>query len=466
MPQKYLIHTRPVPRRFKTIAKSGVIAWEEGCLKCAVCVKKRCVYGVYDHRGLDSRQMVDSIDNECMSCLRCVQGCPRELIHKSINPEYRALGDPYWMPDIISKLWYQAETGKIPVSGAGYPGPFTGAGFDAMWTDMSEIVRPTRDGIHGREYISTVINLGKRPDHLNFAEGEEMKGSVPLLTDIVLPIILRVPPFGAFMERTIKGWAMAAKKLGTFLALPGQQINESLDELRPWLMPDAAIKEHFNADNLYKGVRICESLYGEDEEYKAAAQRNEQGFPMVSIRLPMMSGVEEKAVSLVRQGISIIHLEGGMDGRDMGDERLFLKDRIRMVHGALVDAGIRGEVTLLVSGGLAMAEHVAKSIICGADGVFIDFPILIALECRMCRRCTMGLSCPVDIGEAPSAWVAARVVNLMGAWHNQLLEVMGAMGIRDVRRLRGETGRAMFFEELDRAAFESLGKIQGGRDIE
>ena len=30
-----------------------------------------------------------------------------------------------------------------------------------MWTDMSEIVRPTRDGIHGREYISTsVISAG------------------------------------------------------------------------------------------------------------------------------------------------------------------------------------------------------------------------------------------------------------------------------------------------------------------
>ena len=111
-----------------------------------------------------------------------------------------------------------------------------------------------------------------------------------------------------------------------------------------------------------------------------------------------------------------------------------------------------------------MAEHVAKAIICGADGVFLDLPILVALQCRMCRRCTKGLSCPVDIGDAPPGWVAARVVNLMGAWHNQMLEVMGAMGIRDARRLRGESGRAMFYEDLERATFESLGSV--GEDCE
>ena len=84
----------------------------------------------------------------------------------------------------------------------------------------------------------------------------------------------------------------------------------------------------------------------------------------------------------------------------------------------------------------------------------------------MCRRCTKGLSCPVEIDQAPSSWVASRVVNLLGAWHNQLLEVMGAMGIRDARRLRGEAGRAMFFEDLDEATFGSLGKVEEGYELE
>ena len=47
-------------------------------------------------------------------------------------------------------------------------GSFSGPGFDSMWTDMSEIVRPTRDGIHGREYISTAVDMGKTPRNLEF----------------------------------------------------------------------------------------------------------------------------------------------------------------------------------------------------------------------------------------------------------------------------------------------------------
>ena len=113
-----------------------------------------------------------------------------------------------------------------------------------------------------------------------------------------------------------------------------------------------------------------------------------------------------------------------------------------------------------------MAEHVAKAILCGADGVFVDLPLLISLGCRVCRRCTKGLPCPAQIDTAPPAWVAGRIINMMGAWHNQLLEMMGAMGIRDVRRMRGETGRAMFFEEMDKAAFGDLGKVGEGCELE
>ena len=40
MPAKYHIHSAPVAGRFQPITRSGVVAWEEGCLKCAKCVKK------------------------------------------------------------------------------------------------------------------------------------------------------------------------------------------------------------------------------------------------------------------------------------------------------------------------------------------------------------------------------------------------------------------------------------------
>ena len=53
-----------------------------------------------------------------------------------------------------------------------------------------------------------------------------------------------------------------------------------------------------------------------------------------------------------------------------------------------------------------------------------------------------------------------RMTNLIAVWHDQLIEMMGAMGIREARRLRGETGRALFFEDLEE---ETFGRLFGKR---
>jgi len=52
-----------------------------------------------------------------------------------------------------------------------------------------------------------------------------------------------------------------------------------------------------------------------------------------------------------------------------------LKDVMREIHGRLVREGIRDEITLIVAGGIALAEHMAKAIICGADLVAADHRI-------------------------------------------------------------------------------------------
>ena len=104
----------------------------------------------------------------------------------------------------------------------------------------------------------------------------------------------------------------------------------------------------------------------------------------------------------------------------------------------------------------------AKAIICGADAVALDTPPLIALGCRVCRdksRCCSPNACPCDIAEVEPGYAAQRIVNLMGAWHSQLLEVLGAMGIREARRLRGETGRANFMEDIEKEAFGDLCRV-------
>lgn len=465
MPSKYVIHVQEVSHRFEPVSKSGIIAWEEGCLRCAICVKTKCVYGVYENRGLHAKQMIDSIDNQCMNCLRCVQSCPGQLIHKSVNPEFKAMGDSHWTPNIIANLWMQAQTGKIPVSGAGYPGPFSGPGFDSMWTDMSEIVRPTRDGIHGREYISTAIDLGKTPECLSLAEDGSLYENDMEVVDIPLPIILRMPPFGSISPATISGWALAAGKLGSLFSGPLDGMDGVKPELAPSLMPECSAEGH-DIENIPSGARLVEIPWSESWKSTVDAIKKKNPSLLISVRVPMAEGMEERSVALAKEGISVIHLEGSMSGLFLDDKTKYVKEGIRSVHLKLVEANIRDTMTLLAGGGISLAEHVAKAILCGADGVFVDFPALIALECRMCRRCMEGLSCPVEIEKAPSGWVAARVVNLVGAWHNQLLELMGAMGIRDARRLRGEVGRAMFFEDLDEKTFGSMGNVEEGCELE
>jgi glutamate synthase domain-containing protein 2 len=186
--------------------------------------------------------------------------------------------------------------------------------------------------------------------------------------------------------------------------------------------------------------------------------------------------VAARATELAAAGAEVIHLVADWQGNAPGGDEAsaenagevpavqngyFMKDVLRDVHLSLVNRALRDEVTIIASGGIAMAEHVPKAIICGADLVGIDLALEVALECRVCKRCAHGLSCPVEIESIDPEWGSLRIRNLICAWHSQLIEVLGAMGIREARRLRGEVGRAMFYDDLEQEAF---GDIQAAPD--
>src|SRR5213592_990451 len=123
-----------------------------------VVLSRPCVYGVFGSRvgGLAPREHL------CVGCLRCTVQYP-DIVEIQPNPERTQVGDSYLGPDQGDTIMYEARSGRVPVRGAGYRGMFGGPGWDGMWTDMSEIVRPTRDGIHGREFISTAVDIGEKP---------------------------------------------------------------------------------------------------------------------------------------------------------------------------------------------------------------------------------------------------------------------------------------------------------------
>jgi len=453
MPAKYHIHAEPAANRFPLITRSGVIAWEEGCLRCARCVKKDCVHKVYEKRGVDLRQMVDSLDTLCRDCFRCVQSCPNKLIHKGINPVFKSLGDDYYTPDIIANLWSQSEAGKIPVSGSGYGGAFSGPGFDAMWTDMSEIVRPTRDGIHGREYISTTVDLGRKVKALRFENG--VPASIPPLVELPLPVIFDLLPFSPPGLSIRESILRAASALNTVAIVKASEWDRRFEPFLNHVMiyfdkePDPAIP--------LDAIRLAELPDTPDVLRRQVLLKEHNPGLVVSVRLRMTEHAVERAEELTVGGAEIIHLAADIHGLDLNGTNVFIKDRMRQIHLLLVEKGTRDLVTLLGGGGVAMAEHMAKLIICGADAITCDIPLLVAMECRVCKRCANNIACPVELESVDPVWGSRRIGNLLSGWHNQLLEILGAMGMREVRRLRGEMGRAMFYEDLEKE-FAMLGK--------
>jgi glutamate synthase domain-containing protein 2 len=121
-----------------------------------------------------------------------------------------------------------------------------------------------------------------------------------------------------------------------------------------------------------------------------------------------------------------------------------------------VEDHIRDEITIIVSGGIGLAEHVTKAMLCGADLTAIDLPLMIGLGARIYEEREKYLLLPEGLAKIPTPILEQRMINLMSAWHSQILEMMGAMGIREARRLRGESGRAIFFEEIDKDTFGKL----------
>ena len=457
MPAKYVIHHTKANPRFRPVGKLGIVDWREDCSGCHNCVKRGCIYQLYRDEADTLRTEVGYLDYiyQCKGCLSCVQNCTKNILTRVVNPEYRRLGDSYYTPDLILSTWYQAETGKIPVSGSGYGGPFSGPGFDSMWTDMSEIVRPTRDGIHGREYISTSVDIGRKLPHLSFADGE-LNVDPPPLVETPLPVIFdRIPQHwnrGAVMAAI----TTAAAEIGTLAVLDEADIRENEACIRGQVIPLLTTPREVASrpDGSAPFVMIPD---GPDVMATQAELKRVPSVRIVAIRIPAFPAVAGRVADLVRNGADVIHLVFDSHGMEQGSSQpRHMRDVLRDTHTTLVRQGTRDEVTLIASGGIAAAEHVVKAIICGADLVAIDIPLILALECRLCGECRRGQPCPIALEEIDAGFGIDRIVNLMAAWHSQLLEMLGAMGIREIRRLRGETGRCMFFEDLERDAFGRL----------
>ncbi len=438
---------KPTPSRYPIVTPYRILR-SDRCINCGLCIET-CIYDCHYRSEEDSRLMADPKDNCCRNCFACIQLCPRDALSMQASEEFLALGNKTYTPDRIRLISEQAEQGKIPVSGSGYRGNFAGDYYDNIWTDMSEIVRPTRDGIHGREHISTTVTLGRMVSGLCgmvFDKDGNLKSLIPLNREIPIPVIFGLMPFFPGMS-ALSSLALAASKLTTYLTLPAENASEELREYYSHLLIRLKPGEIERYRNIIEWATIVEFTPNQDQIAAVAQARKINPNVLTVINVPVSEKAEKKILELARSGAETVHLSADIHGR--GGDGVTLLDSLHATHTSLVEIGLRDRITIVASGGIAAAEHVPKTIIMGADAVVVDVPLLIAMDVVkwIPSEDENRTPSPKAIEELDPRWGASRVINLMLSWRDQLLEVLGAMGLRDVRRLRGETGRAMFADQ-------------------
>ena len=456
--ERYQIETRQVPdivrwpTRFTVkVGKIGLArellseVLHHGMNKKEVVTSRPCLYGVFSGPvgGFSPRP------EHCVGCLRCTTEYP-DFVIVSHNPERKKLGDSFFTSNIIDAISYEVEHGMIPVKGAGYRGKFGGEGWDGMWTDMSEIVRPTRDGIHGREHISTDVDLGYRPNFLRFNADGQPVGPTPRVISIPLPMIFDAPPTSLSNELFTRITAEAARAVDSLAVIPlGTVLKHDLESEHT--VPLVKPGEEEGLDLLSSSPLMIEMDGWDEQLFKKISSL----FPetLVCLRTPFKSTPE--LLDYHKHGIHVFHLLANYHGRD-GDGK-FILDAIREAHKTFVDAGVRQEVTLVGSGGMIAAEHIPKAVICGLDAVGLDTPALVALQAVFSGECADRVTSQFSLpGNLTQEWGVQRLMNLVASWRDQLLEISGAMGLREIRRMRGEMGRAMFMLDLEQESFAGI----------
>jgi glutamate synthase domain-containing protein 2 len=170
----------------------------------------------------------------------------------------------------------------------------------------------------------------------------------------------------------------------------------------------------------------------------------------VIVKIAAVHNVSAIASGIARSGADIIAIDGFRGGTGAAPARI--RDNVGIpielalaaVDKRLREEGIRNNVSLVVGGSIRSSADVIKAIALGADAVYIATSALLALGCHLCRTCQNG-KCNWGIATQRPELVkrlnpeigSQRLVNLITAWKNEIMEMMGGMGINSIEALKG-----------------------------
>jgi len=446
------------------------------CTACGTCVEL-CPYGVHQVRRGEvvSRDPYRCVGDDCDS--PCHEACPVQALSVRRNPDFDAVGDFRWTPDLLVSNWHMAEWGDVPPGGTAYKTGDSGGGFDRLRL----VVHPGRS-LKAEEPVDLGVDLNRRGDSAHrirircpFYGGGMSYGSVSITT--MLSRIKAAAALGTYCCTGEGGYPDELKPYDEHVIT---QVATGLFGVREETLQRVKIVEfkyaqgakpglggHLLGDKVTAGVaRMREAVKGyplfspfpfhsvysvEDHKKHVDWIKAVNPRALVSVKVSTPTDVDMVAVGSYYAGAHIIHLDGSYGGTgaapDIAKKNIALpiEYAVPRVHRFLQEEGVRDQVTVVASGGIRTPHDVAKIIALGADAVCTGTAELVALECVRCHNCESGRGCARGIATTDPDlmelmdhdWGSRRIINMFLAWRKELTRILRKLGMRRIGELVG-----------------------------
>ncbi len=447
---------------------------EEYCLHCGTCVDA-CMYSVRKRDESDPRRILIDDESLCRGCGACLERCPQianrlPATSVELHPDYLRMDDPYWNSEVITRIDLEATTGKIPVSGTGQGDPHRGFGNDGIRFGHFHIVGPAQNLLYESSADAIAIQLGPAPQVSDISTKREIETPAPRLVGLKTPLILDVMPMDGG-EGLFVSMFEAAITMGTRLTLRLEEVERFRPRIRDRI--DALILRLTVQDikNLRVGKKCPEGLKDRPFDLLEIELENDvlerideiQGLLPKSTVLCAVIEVKKEDVdselrptplfqkkleSLFQSPFDVLCLTSDYDS-----EKGYYPttDAVPAVHRFLVEQKLRHRFSILAAGGIRSAADAQKTIQRGANGIKIDWPVLLTADPMARQRFLKGERIQI---QHETSTLAKRITNLIRVWNVQIIEVLGASGFKEIRKTVGEENRLLIFDDLEERIYD------------